>query len=247
LAAAALLWMAGHRLPSLIIATCLVVSVGTWAGPGGVLRFSLAAEIVLVIAGLMLHRALRRVSDASRKAAAEQREALLWQTELDAFHLERQTRLRVAEGSTAPMLRRIVDEHGDLDEASRTECRVLEQTLRDEIRGRRLVNDATRTAVLRQRRRGAFVQVLDDGGLDDIPPRELNILLDEVAQRLAALRSSRIVIRTGQPESDTAITIVASSPDETSAALGLDRDDDDDEVVELWASIPRPTTSAQPM
>lgn len=69
-------------------------------------------------------------------------------------------------------------------------------------------------------------------------PTTLDALLDDVARHLEPLRSSRIVIRTGQPDSDTAITIVASTPDETAAALGLDSDDE----VDLWLTIPHPDT-----
>jgi hypothetical protein len=82
------------------------------------------------------------------------------------------------------------------------------------------------------------VQVLDDGGLEGTEPDCLTALLDDVACRLETVQSSRIVVRTSHPESDTAITIVASTPDETAVALGLDSDDD----VDLWVSIPRRDT-----
>jgi hypothetical protein len=82
--------------------------------------------------------------------------------------------------------------------------------------------------------------VLDDGELEGIPSDALNTLLDDAAGRLQALRSTRVVIRTGQPDSDTAITIVASTPDETAAALGLDADDE----VDLWTTISRPVEAS---
>ncbi len=240
LAGCVLVWMAGHRLPPLVATAFLVAAIAVWGGPADVVRLGLAAEIVLVAAGLLLHRALRRVTDATERAAATERETLLWQAELDAYQLERQDRLRRAESEVAPVLRRIVERDGELDDASRAECRVLEQTLRDEIRGRRLLNDALRRVIRAHRRRGALVQVLDDGGLDDLAPAALDALLDDVAERLRPVRSSRIVIRTGDPQSDTAVTIVASSPDEMAAALGLDGDD----TVDLWTTVPRPAARA---
>ncbi|OUE07927.1 hypothetical protein CMsap09_03180 [Clavibacter michiganensis] len=196
--------------------------------------------MVLVIGGLMMHRALHRVTEATRVAAAAERETLARRAELDASQQERHARLRAAHRDSAPLLRRIIDEGGDLDAAARAECRVVEQTLRDEIRGRLLLNEATRDAILRHRRRGAVVQVLDDGGLDDVPADEREALLDEVAELLGPVRSRRIVIRAAQPRSRTAISLVASSPDETAAALGLDTGDD----VDLWVSLPRPSASA---
>lgn len=240
LAGCALVWMAGHRLPPLAAAGCLVAAIAAWAGPEGIIRLGLAGEVVLVIGALLMHRSLLRVTEATRVAAVAERETLIRQAELDAFQQERHERLRSARRNAAPLLLRIIREGGELDAAARAECRVLEQTLRDEIRGRLLLNDATRTAILRHRRRGAVVQVLDDGGLDDVPADALEALLDEVAELLAPVRSRRIVIRAAQPSSRTAISIVASSPDETAAALGLDTDDD----VELWVSLPRPAAIA---
>ncbi|OUE25675.1 hypothetical protein BFL37_06715 [Clavibacter michiganensis] len=236
LAACVMVWMAGHRLPPIVVTGLLVTAIAVWGGPEDVVRLGLAAEIVLVAAGLMMHRALRRVDAATRRAAADARETLLWQADLDAYQLERQDRLRIAADEAAPVLRRVVACDGALDDASRAECSVLEQTLRDEIRGRRLLNGRLRQVIRAHRRRGALVQVLDDGGLDDLPPGALDALLDEVAELVRPLRSSRIVIRTSDPQSGGAVTIVASSPDELAAALGLDAD----EEVELWASIARP-------
>ncbi|MBF4577569.1 sensor histidine kinase [Frondihabitans sp. VKM Ac-2883] len=236
LAGAAMAWMAGRRLGPLIIVTALVTQITLWAGPEGVIRLGLAGEIVIAMAGLLIHRALREIAAAAELAAQKHHDLTIRQAELDAFNNERQQRLQHANGTAAPMLRQILDSNAELDNASRTECRVLEQALRDEIRGRALLNPAIRQVVSGHRRRGTLVQVLDDGGLDGISHVVLNAILDDVARQLEPVRSSRIVIRTGQPDSDTAITIVASTPDETAAALGLDADDE----VDLWLTIPHP-------
>jgi len=236
LAGAVMGWMAGRRGPPLVAVGVLVVQIAVWAGPLGVLRLGLAAEIVIVVAGLLMHRAVRRVSAAADVAARTHHVLTTKHAELDAFHAEGRRRLRHARRTAAPMLERIVDAGGELDEAARAECRVLEQALRDEIRGRGLLNDAVRATVSAHRRRGALVQVLDDGGLDDIAPADLDALLDEVARHLEPVRSSRIVVRSGGPDSDTAVTVVALTTDETAAALGLDVDDE----VDLWVTIPRP-------
>jgi hypothetical protein len=242
LAGAAMVWMAGHRFPPSIAVSCLLLQVTVWSGPIGAVRLGLTAEIVLVISGLVLHRAIRQVTAAAADSLAKEREITAWQAERDAFQLERATRLRLAGRKATPLLRRIITLEGELDEQSRVDCRVLEQTLRDEIRGRRLLNDAVRRVVLAHRERGAFVQVLDDGGLDDVAPSALTPLLDDLARQLEPVRSSRIVVRTGRSASGTAITVVASTPDETAAALGID----DDERVDLWLTIPYPVAVAQP-
>jgi signal transduction histidine kinase len=243
LAGAVIVWMTGNWAPPIVAVSFQVVQITLWAGPTGAIRLGLAAEIVLVIAGIMMQRAVRRISAAADVAAADQRRLTTQQAELDAFHLERRQRLQNAHTNAAPMLHNIIDHDGRLDSASRAECRVLEQALRDEIRGRSLLNTAIRTVVSSHRRRGAHVQVLDDGGLDGIPADTREALLNDAASRLERLDSARIVIRTGQPDSDTAITLVASTPDETAAALGLDGD----EKVDLWASIPRPEEMSVPV
>ncbi|RYF19332.1 MAG: hypothetical protein EOO77_10415 [Oxalobacteraceae bacterium] len=236
LAGAAMSWMAGRRWPPVIAVTALVTQITIWAGPAGIIRLGLAAEIVIVMAGLLIHRAIRQVTASAEVAAMKHRHLTIQHAKHDAFNNERRRRLHSAGSSAAPMLHRIIDTNGALDDASRMECRVLEQALRDEIRGRNLLNDAIRQAVSAHRRRGALVQVLDDGGLDEVTPAVLDALLNDAARQLEPLQSSRIVIRTGRLESGTAITVVASTPDETAAALGLDADDE----VELWHTIPHP-------
>jgi hypothetical protein len=240
LAGAVMLWMSGHHAAPLVAVAFLAAQLTVWAGPTATIRLGLAAEIVLIVAGVMMYRAISRVTTAADVAAATHRELTLRQAEFDAFHLERQHRLDHASTIAAPMLRRILDGNGRLNVADRDECRVLEQALRDEIRGRHLMNDAMRHVVSTHRRRGAHVLVLDDGGLETLDPGELDLLLSDTARHLEQVQASRIIIRTGQPDSDTAITIVATDPDETAAALGLDVSDDD---IELWLNIPRPVVA----
>lgn len=242
LAGAVMGWMAGRKAPPVVAVAVLVAQITLWAGPTGTIRLGLAGEIVVVIAALLMHHAIRLVTSAARVAAGQHRELTIVQAELDAVHQERHRRLEHAHRTVAPTLRQVVDAGGELDEATRAECRLLEQALRDEIRGRGLLNDAVRASVEALRRRGSLVQVLDDGGLDDIAPETLDALLDDVAGRLEPVRSSRVVIRSGHPESGTAVTIVASTPDETAAALGLDADDE----VDLWVTLPHPEAATAP-
>jgi signal transduction histidine kinase len=239
IAGAAMLRMTGHRLPPFAALLALLVYVTVWAGPVGMIRIGLAGEVVLYSVGMVLNHAIVRVNRISRAATDRERRLALWQAQTDAYNSERRRRLLRAGRDAAPALQQVVDQDGDIGSDVRAECRVLEQALRDEIRGRTLLNDAVRTAVRTQRRRGTTVQILDDGGLDDTPILELPPLLDQVAELVRPLTSSRIIIRTGQPDTDIAVSIVASTPDETAAALGLDADD----TIDLWATIPRPTST----
>jgi two-component sensor histidine kinase len=183
LAGAVIVWTTGHPGPPIVALAFQIAQLTFWAGPTGAIRLGLAAEIVIVIAGLMMRRAIRRISAAADISADTQHTLTLQQTKLDAFHLERRDRLHHTRATAAPMLHHIIKQRGLLNQVSRTECRVLEQALRDEIRGRHLLNPAMRDVISTHRRRGAYVQVLDDGGLDHYDPDTLNTLIDNAAAR----------------------------------------------------------------
>ncbi len=108
--------------------------------------------------------------DAQRFALAE-REATDWQAAQEAHVYERQFRLGQTSSMALAMLRQIQRASGDLTDAQRAECLHLEGAIRDEIRGRKLLNDAVRDEVMLARRRGATVTLLDEGGIDDLDGR----------------------------------------------------------------------------
>jgi len=224
------------------IGTVLVVAQTLlWAGFDGAVDLGAAPMALWVAAAYFGVRSLSHAMRDIQQFARSEREAVEWQAAQDAHHFERQVRLTQTSRVALPMLRHIAEVEGDLDEAARQECRVLEQTIRDEIRGRRLLNEAMRDQVIEHRRRGAFVQVLDDGGLDDVDPALMEPILDDVAAKLAHVRSDRIIIRTAPKGSDKSVTVVAITIDETAAALGLE---DEGEEVDLWLELPRPIPAA---
>jgi hypothetical protein len=206
-------------------------------GWSGAVSTGAAAMVLWVSAAWFGVRSLSHAMRDIQQFARSEREAVEWQAAQDAHHFERQVRLTQTSRVALPMLRRIVEVEGDLDDADRQECRVLEQTIRDEIRGRRLLNEAMRDQVIAHRRRGAFVQVLDDGGLDEIDPALMDPILDRAAEAISHVHSDRIIIRTAPKGSDKSVTVVAISIDETAAALGLE---DEGEEVDLWLELPRP-------
>ena len=217
-----------------LLALQTVVQTGT---PVALLTLGVPGDLIWVAIADIFTRAMQRAAREVNSYAAAERETVEWQAAQDAHHYERQVRLGQTARTALPMLTRIVQDHGDLDAAGRQECRVLEQSIRDEIRGRRLLNDAVRDQVLAHRRRGAMVQVLDDGGVDDIPPALLDPVLDRVAEELEGLTSDRIVLRTAPKGSAKAVTVVAISSNSEASALGLD---DEDEQVDLWLELDRP-------
>lgn len=215
----------------------LVWETVAWAGPRGLTEYGVLGDVLWVTVATFGTRALAGAMRDARQFARAEREAVEWQAAQDAHHFERQVRLTQTSRAALPMLRHIVAMDGDLDDADRTECRVLEQTIRDEIRGRRLLNDAVREQVIAARRRGAFVQVIDDGGLDEVSASAMDPVLDRVAEAIAGVRSERIIIRTAPKSSSKAVTVVGISIDPTAAALGLE---DDAEEVDLWLELDKP-------
>ncbi|WFR66560.1 hypothetical protein P9139_17570 [Curtobacterium flaccumfaciens] len=190
--------------------------------------------------------AMNRATRVTRDFVRAEQETADWQAAQDAHVFERQFRLRQTTRMALPMLQRIIDTGGDLDEAERAECLHLEQAIRDEIRGRSLLSDDVRDEVMRLRRRGATVQLHDDGGLDDLDMDDLRRVHARVADALRQAREAdNVIVRTVSEGADTAVTVVGLRLDlaaSESAALGAGLDDEDgdaDDSVVVWLEIPR--------
>jgi hypothetical protein len=214
-----------------------------WAGPAALPSSGAIGSIVWVAAAVLLARALAKAGRDARQYALAEREATEWKAAQEAHLYERRERLAHTSRLAAPMLRRIVDRGGDLTELQRQECRLLEAAIRDEIRGRQLLNDQVRHEVMAARRRGAIVTLLDEGGIDDLEGRELEIVLNKLAAAIARTTADKIIARTVADGTATAVTVVGLNSTDTSvSALGQDSSDDE---VDLWLEIPRvPVTTS---
>ncbi|WP_353809230.1 hypothetical protein [Agromyces sp. SYSU T00194] len=212
----------------------LAVQTLAWAGPMALGTLGVIGSIVWVGITHMLTAALAKAVRDTRAFGRAEREAADWQAAQDAHLFE--GRLRIAQTSriAAPMLRRIIERGGDLTEAQRRECRMLEAAIRDEIRGRMLLDDDVRERVREARERGAVVSLLDEGGIDELSDEARGEVLSQLADAIAASRADRIVARTAASGGPTAVTVVGL----LAAAPGATVDEDDDEV-EFWLEIPR--------
>ena len=76
----------------------------------------------------------------------------------------------------------------------------MEAQLRDEIRARALLNESVIKAARDARLRGVEVQLLDDGGLDDLSENARQSYLDEVCKRLDQVKAGKVVIRASMGE-----------------------------------------------
>jgi len=215
----------------------LVAHTVVWAGAGALASMGVIGSAVWVFVAVMLARALAKASRDARQYGLAEREATEWQAAQEAHLYERQVRLAQTIRLAAPMLRRVIEQGGVLGDGERQECRYLEAAIRDEIRGRKLLNDAVRREVMAARRRGAIVTLLDEGGIDDLSAADLDSVLNTLADAMAATSAATIIARTAADGSGTAVTVVGiNSPDPRLSALGQDSPD---EEVDLWLEIPR--------
>ena len=220
----------------------LVVHTIVWGGPGLLLGIGVIGSAAWVAVSHILSRALLKASaDAARFARAE-REATDWQAAQEAHLYERQFRLGQTSTMAVPMLRAIEQSGGELTEVQRQECLHLEGAIRDEIRGRRLLDDEVRREVMAARRRGVTVTLFDEGGLDELDDPSLARVLGTLAEAIRSTSATRVIARTAPPDSDIAVTVVGLTPSATARARELgESDDDDDDAVDLWLEIPRTT------
>ena len=215
----------------------LVVQTVVWDGPGALIALGVIGSASWVAISNVLSRSIAKASKDARRFAFAEREAADWQAAQEAHVFERQFRLGHTSSMALPMLRRIEQSGGDLTEAERLECLHLEGAIRDEIRGRKLLNNAVREQVMVARRRGAIVTLLDEGGMDTLAEPARERVLNQLAEALRGSAADKIIVRTANEGSDTAVTVVGLRS--SSDADGADALDDEDDEVDLWLEIPK--------
>lgn len=229
------------------VAFCTVHAVA-WAGPDALGKLGALGSVIWLTVATGFAIAMNHANRITRDFVRAEQETVDWQAAQEAHVSERQVRLGQTTRMALPMLQRIMDTCGDLDPAEREESLHLEQAIRDEIRGRSLLSDDVRNEVMRLRRRGAVVQLHDDGGLDDLPAADQERVHAELAdalRRAYEAQADNVIVRTVPDKADSAVTVVGlrlDAAESESAALGTADDEDDgdeDDSVALWLEIAR--------
>lgn len=187
----------------------LVIQVIAWAGLIDGIQTGLIGALMLVFSGHTISIGLR---NAYRDTMAFTKLALDTQTEQvanAAASEERRARLDTALRGALPMLNQIKNQHGKLSAEQRQEARLLEASLRDEIRGRGLMTPDIRAAAKQARERGVEVVILDEGGLDHTTAANRNEILGKVAEAFEAVSEGRITLRAPAEEA-WRVTLVAT-------------------------------------
>jgi hypothetical protein len=218
----------------------LIVHTVVWAGPVALATLGVVGGIAWVGIAQLLIIELGRAGSEARVLEAAERAAASWRAAEEAHLTEREVRLEQTRAIASDMLRRIAVSGTGLTDEERRECRLLEASVRDEIRGRRLLDDEVRRLVLDARRRGVTVSVLDDGGLDRTSEQESRRVLGELARALRGIREEvdRVVVRTASADSPSAVTVVGLRTVGDGSAGALGSDDAADEV-DTWVEIRR--------
>ena len=220
----------------------LIVQTVAWSGFGGLVSYGVIGSTVWVAIAYALALSLAKADRDARQYALAEREAVEWRAAQEAHVSERQFRLGQTSRMALPMLRQIVSSRGELTEAQRLECLYLEGAIRDEIRGRKLLNDRVREQIMLARRKGTIVTLLDEGGIDDLEDGEVDRVLNRLADAIKETATGKLIVRTVPEGSDIAVTVVGLSSFDGghASALGSHGDDDENEDrVDLWLEIPR--------
>jgi hypothetical protein len=196
-----------QRIWAWIGISVLTLELLSWGGLGALFVSGLAGAIGLVGAAhaisVGLERSAKQTSEYLEKAKATQAA-----TAADsAIRQQRSDRITATLEEALPLLETIAS--GTFSVEDRREATVLEAELRDEIRGRMLINSKLKASVRSARSRGVEVVVLDEGGLVGISKQEGDYLLDRLAKELDEINSGRVTIRSPQ-QAGVRATFVAS-------------------------------------
>lgn len=193
-------WLSGA-----IVATLLVQK----AGFGAIGASGLVGMVVLIAAGQATAKALTR---ADREVEELQRNEQVSKSALvssEAASLERRERLRKVLTRALPALSYISSNKGQLSSAEKERLLVLEAELRDEIRGRNLINAEVQKAAADARARGIEVLLLDEGGLDEADEILRETVLSRVAAAIETVSAGKVVVRAPKGEA-WLVTLVAT-------------------------------------
>jgi hypothetical protein len=189
------------RLASAVGLGVLIFQVVFFAGFGAVFNSGLMGAVLLVFVG-QISASILASAEADAESYRAQASATLAATAANTVaRQERKARLAQTLSSARPLLERISNQAGSLERSDQIEARLLEAELRDEIRGRGLMSVELRAIVRSLRERGVEVQLLDDGGVDDLDAASRDQLLSQIAKEISKVTTGKVVVRAVRGES----------------------------------------------
>lgn len=226
-------WYVGAMSALLGVLAARGQSIQAWLAAGGVITLVILEDGVSKLGEVGIEGMLILIGAASATAFALKRadgEVLeLQKTEIAAESSiisskaaaeERRTRLQNVLERVLPSLSFISANKGKLSQEQKKKLLQLEASLRDDIRGRFLLNEGVREAAANARARGVEVLILDEGGLSGLGDSQLTHILDKVVTALNSVSAGKVVIRSPRGEK-WLVTIMATRPGTNAPDLWL--------------------------
>lgn len=198
----------GHRTIAWFGTLFLIAEILVWGGFGVLFNSGIVGALLMVMgaqaasgeleASARLAKQFKDQALATEKATASQ----------TAARIERERRITQTLAGVLPQLELIAANRKGLSSAQKQTAILTEAALRDQIRGRGLTHPVLVEQVRLARSRGVEVQLLDDGGFEELTERETAELLDKVAAEVSKIRAGKVVIRSVSGE-DWNLSVVA--------------------------------------
>ena len=185
----------GHSILAWLGVAFVVAQVLIWGGVGTIFSAGIVGAVLLVVAAQGASYALTSSALAANQFRDQALETQAATSAASAARVERKRRVRETLRGSLPMLELIVAKEGKLTEAEKATSKLSEAALRDQIRGRMLVAQVLVEAIHEARARGVEVQLLDDGGMDELSELERLELLTKAATEISNIQSGKVVIR----------------------------------------------------
>lgn len=196
-----------RRLWAWIGVAILTVELLSWGGVEALFVSGLGGAIGLVAAAHAISVGLELAAKQTAEFLERAKTTQAASAADSAIRQERSRRITATLEGALPMLEKIAT--GAFSDQDRLEAAILEAELRDEIRGRMLINPKLKSSVRAARARGVEVVVLDERGLTSVSEPERDALRNRLADELDKINSGRVTIRSPQLSGARA-TFVAS-------------------------------------
>jgi hypothetical protein len=202
----------GHAIIAWLGLAALWIQVIMWGGVPVITTSGLIGALLLVAASYAIGRGLTNTAVQTQiyldQAIATSSRA----AQLTASRTERQRLLKSIMLASLPLLERIETTKGNLSQVDRSEAELLAGRLSDEIRGRALMSDGIRVATREARRRGVTVNFLDNGGLDNATPEQIDAIQQSIEQAISATNAGEINVRAPKNEGYL-VSVIATRPE----------------------------------
>ncbi len=205
---------------ALLMVIVVSAQVIIWGGAGAIMGTGVVGAVIFFVVGALMSKGIRGTQSAAEDYRAKLRKTLANTAFVTASREEHKRRIAEALVQSVPQLREISQTPGDFTPDLKQRSELLEAALRDEIRGRGLINPAIKEAVLAARGRGIEVILLDEGGLDDANTSERDAILLEAAKAIDSVEAGRITLRAPQGE-QWRVTLMATRSGVTAPDLWL--------------------------